>query len=453
MEAILAILAIAAVVGLIFGAILFLRGGLLGGCLAVMVAGTCFSVPFQKLGGDSLPLSADRLLLGVLVIQYIFWRRWGWVDVKPIEKPEILLIVFLGIMTFSTFRADWTINGYKPLSWLVIYYFMPAAIYWIARQERYTERKIHILFGCLAAFGIYLSITSLAEYFKAWWLVFPQYIATDAASPDASFVGRGRGPLLNPVANGILLCTCLSGVLMAWPRLNRPKQLVLMAVALLCLAAMYATLTRSVWMSAALTLALIVGLALPWNWRLPLLGGALLAGLLLATTQWENLLAFKRDDTATAQETADSVHLRSILAEVAWQMFCDRPILGCGYGQYDKEHINYLSDRSSDLPLERARVYSAHNVFFSLLTETGLVGLGAFLTLVFFWARDAWRLWANTALPLETRQAGLLFLVVVCVYFLNGFFHDVSVQNMMNMTLFFFAGVTAGLRTASPQKS
>jgi O-antigen ligase len=82
----------------------------------------------------------------------------------------------------------------------------------------------------------------------------------------------------------------------------------------------------------------------------------------------------------------------------------------------------------------------------SLLTETGLVGLGLFLAMVGFWTRDAWRLWFDANLPLWARQQGLLMLIALGAYFINGMFHDVSVQPMMNMTLFFLAGVTAGLR-------
>ena len=37
-------------------------------------------------------------------------------------------------------------------------------------------------------------------------------------------------------------------------------------------------------------------------------------------------------------------------------------------------------------------------------------------------------------------------IVVLWAYFVNGMFHDVSAVPMANMTLFFMAGVTAGLR-------
>ncbi len=441
-----AVIAIAAVVALAWGLVVFLRGGLLGGCLAVLLAGVCFSVPFFKIELGPIPLTADRVLLVLLVVQYVFWRRWGLADPKPVGKPEIVLLAFVGVMATSTFSADFTTENYQPVAWLIVNYLMPLTIYWIVRQAKYSERSIHAIFGAMVVLGVYLAFTSLAEYFKLWSVVFPRYIAVTAAAADAEFVGRARGPLLNPIANGVLLAACLGGALMWWPRLTRPKQLALLGVAVLFLAAIYFTLTRSVWMGGIAVVALAVGLALPWNWRLPLLVGALLIGTLLVATQWENLLAFKRDKALSADKTAESAELRPIMAVLAWHMFCDRPIFGCGYAQYGNEHLNYLSDRTTDVPLERARGFIPHNVAFSLLTETGLIGFGLFVAVIFFWTRDAWRLWSDATLPLWARQQGLLMMIFLAVYFINGMFHDVSVQPMMNMTLFFLAGVTAGLR-------
>ncbi len=442
-----ALIVIAVVVALVWGTVVFLRGGLVGGCLAVLLAGVCLGVDFYKIELGPLPLTADRVLLVLLAVQYVFWRRWGLADPKPVGKAEILLIAFIAVLIFSTFTHDWRAEGYRPLSWLILYYLMPAAVYWIARQAKYSRPAVLAIFGVLALLGVYLTVTTLAEYFQAWWLVFPKYIVKSAADPKAEFVGRGRGPLLNPIANGILLTACLGAAMMWWPRLRRRDQLILPAVVLLISAALFFTLTRSVWLGGLFALALAVGLALPWSWRVPLLVFGLTAGLLLAVTHWDTLLAFKRDKALAAEKTADSVALRPILATIAWKMFLDRPLLGCGYAQYGEEHENYVSDRSTRLVLERGRGYIPHNVALSLLTETGLVGLGLFVAMLCFWAADAWRLWRDAGPPLWAREQGMLLLVVLGAYLINGMFHDVSVVPMANMTLFFVAGATAGVRT------
>ncbi len=442
MEIIAIVLGIA---GLIWGFILLRRGGLLAGCLAVMLSGACFSVEFFKVTLGPVPLTADRILLVALVGQYLLWRRWGWADPKPLGKAEVLLCLFTGMMVISTFSGDYTYLNYQPLSWLILYYLMPFCMYWIVRQIKFNEKNMLALFVCLTVFGAYLAITSLAEYFQAWDLVFPRYIAENASSPMAEFVGRARGPFLNPISNGIVLSICLGAALMIWPRLSRPGQLLMIPLYLLFFAAIYATMTRSVWLSGLLTLALVAGAAIPWNWRLPILGGGLLLAVLVGVTQWDRLESFKRDRNLGADKTAESVQLRPILAKIAWDMFLDHPVFGCGYSQYKTQHPYYLSDRSTDLVLEKGRGYIPHNVVLSLLTETGLVGLGLFLAIVFFWARDAWDLWLTRTAPLAVRQQGLLFLAVLGTYFLNGMFHDVSAVPMGNMTLFFLAGVTAGL--------
>jgi hypothetical protein len=340
---------------------------------------------------------------------------------------------------------------------------------------------VQFLFISLAVFGAYLALTSLAEQYELSWAVFPRYIVDTAAKANAEFVGRARGPFLHPVGNGIALAICLGASLMLWPQIPRglshflrqeednltnpldcrknwdcpPRgdfyarlgQLLLVPLFLLFAAALCFTLTRSVWIGGAFTLALIVGLSLPWNWRMPILIGGLLLAVAFSATEWERLMAFKRDKNLDADKVAESVELRPVLARIAWEMFLDRPLFGCGYAQYGKEHVSYLTDRSTALVLEKGHAYIQHNVVFSLLTETGLLGLGLFLLLCGLWGLDAWRLWQSPTAPLASRQMGLLMLAALGVYFINGMFHDVSVIPMANMTLFFLAGVTAGLRS------
>ena len=441
-----AVAIIAGIVGLVWGAVIFLRGGLLGGCLIVLLAGTCFSSHFLDLQWGSVSLTVDRLLWVVLIVQYAIWRVRGWADPKPPGRAELVLCGFIGLMLLSTFTADWRANGSEPAVRLVLFYLMPLGVYWVARQSELSQRSVLTIFGCLAAFGVYLALTTVAETYHVWWLVFPKYIVRTTTSTELEFIGRGRGPLLNPVGTGMLLALSLTSALMWWPRLKRPGRMILVILSLFFCLAIYCTLTRSAWLGGMLAFAIVLALTIPRSWRVPILGGGLLIAILVTASQWQHVMAFKRDRNLTAQQTAESVRLRPILAVVAWKMFLDRPLLGCGFSQYPRECRDYLSDRSTSLPLERARGLIPHNVVFSLLTETGLVGLGLFAILLTLWGRDAWRLWRLRSAPLWARQQGLLFLTAMAVYFINGMFHDTSVAPMAHMTLFFMAGVTAGLR-------
>jgi O-antigen ligase len=224
----------------------------------------------------------------------------------------------------------------------------------------------------------------------------------------------------------------------------------MLLVLVLMAGGIYFTLTRSVWIGAVLGLILVVGFAVPPGRRRMALAATALAVVLLAATQWERLWSFKRDRFLSAGQTAESARLRPILATVAWKMFLDRPLWGCGFGQYGRVSKEYLADRNSDLPLDKARSLVQHNVFLGLLTETGLAGMGLFVALLSLWARDARRLWQSPQAPAAARQLALVFLALVGNYVVNGMFHDVAIIPMVNMLLFFMAGVTEGLGAHGP---
>ena len=436
------ILFILGIVALVWGVALFLRGGLVTGGLIVLLASFCFGQPFYTLHLGPLSLTIDRVLWSGLVGLYLVWRWLRRADPKPLTVAEYALLGFCAVLCLSTFTHDWQANKFQPVAQLIFFYLMPVGLYWIMRQAAITERDVKLVFGVLGAFGVYLAATAVAETQHWNWLIFPRYIVENK---EAEFFGRGRGPFLNPSGNGLILSVCLCAALMWWPRLQRWWQLALIGVAGICCGGLYCTLTRSVWIGAALALAIVVGLAIRRSTRVVLLGGGLFIATVLVASDWEHFLAFKRDKDLSAQQTAESVKLRPILARVAWNMFLDRPLLGCGLAQYPSQAIYYLNDRTTDLPLERARIYIQHNVFLALLTETGLIGMGLFALMLWLWTRDAWRLWQYRQAPLWVRQQGLLFLALIAAYLTNAMFHDVSRMPAVNMLLYFVAGITAGV--------
>jgi hypothetical protein len=438
-----AIIAIAALTAVAWLAAILLRGGPLAGALLVLLAGTCFGYSFFHLDGGPIPVTADRLLFAVLLVQCAVWRRLGLTERRPVGKPEILLAAFVGVLGVSTLAHDWHYEHNQPAARLLFYYLMPAGMYWVARQIPLSESRSRLVIGSVALFGIYLAATAVAETLRLPEVVFPGYIVS---SDFREFFGRARGPLLNPAANGYLLALCLCATLMWWPRLNRAGQLAVLGAAALFVAGLYGTLTRCVWLGAVAMLSVLGALTLPRSWRLPLLGGVMLTGVLVAATQWERLMSFKREEGRGEHEAAESVELRPILAMVAWKMFCQQPLFGCGFGHYRERFADVLDDRDTGLPLDKSRRYVQHNVWLGLLTETGLVGTGLFTLLVGYWLRDAWRLWHSPA-PLWARQFGLLFLATFASYFSNAMFQDLAIVPMINMILFFLAGLTASLRS------
>lgn len=302
----------------------------------------------------------------------------------------------------------------------------------------------------LALFGIYLAVTAIAETHQMWALVLPRYIASPS---HVEFLGRGRGPLLNPAGSGILQGLCMVAAVACWPRLPRTGRLLLLAALPVFAWGIYSTFTRSAWMGAGLGALVVVALTLPRSWRVPLVATLMLLALPVAALSWENLLAFKRDKSLSAEEAAESAKLRPILAVVAWHMFEDRPLLGCGFGQYTKECRQYLSDRSTNLPLEKSRPYVQHNVFLALLVEAGLLGAALFTATLLLWLQAALRLWNSAGAATAFRRCGLVFLAFIGVWLPNAMFQDVSLIPMINMVLFALAGLTMNLSLAACRTS
>ncbi len=90
-------------------------------------------------------------------------------------------------------------------------------------------------------------------------------------------------------------------------------------------------------------------------------------------------------------------------------------------------------------------------MWLSLLTETGLIGVTLFTLLLIVWLQSAWRLWRSDNAPLWMRQQGLFFLVAAANYLVNAMFHDMSVIPMVNMFLFFLAGVTVNVQAEAEE--
>lgn len=444
MDLLIAIAAFAAAAWLLY---FTLRGSLVAGCLAFLLTASCFGYPFLHFDLGPLPVTLDRLLIVGLCGVYLVQRALGLTDPKPLETVDKLLLLFLGLLVFSTFTHNWHDNppGYvSPLWRFVTGFLIPATVYWLARQSRLTERNVVIVHGALACFGIYLAVTGLAEVSRQWWLVFPSYIADSSVGLH---FGRARGPMVQAVSYGFFLgVSMLAGYL--WrSRWNRFGQLIWLLLILVELTAIAFTYTRSVWIGTALAIVVVLGLTLRGAWRPLVLGMLVSAALVLSVVQLGSLANLQREGSAS--EARESAGMRASFAYVSWEMFLDRPLLGFGFGQFFREKLPYLSDRATPLELELIRDYIHHNTYLSLLTETGLVGLALYLAILCGFVRRGWRL-CRSGNPQWMCAHGILLLGTLATYAVQMLFHEVSYTALDNSLLMLLAGIAVGL-TAGPR--
>ncbi len=151
----------------------------------------------------------------------------------------------------------------------------------------------------------------------------------------------------------------------------------------------------------------------------------------------EKIFSFKRDKEVSQAEMEQSAQLRPLFAIIAMNMFQDRPLFGCGFGQYAREKYPYLQDPYSGRPLASTKYFMQHNVFLAYLTETGLVGLLVLMAVLIQMTLVSLAVWRNQELDLWARLFGLLMVVVLLNFVISGMFHDVSISPMVNSLLFF----------------
>jgi O-antigen ligase len=420
-------------------AVICSRGGLLAVALMMLGASISLGLPFFNIPMQPLPITIDRLLLASLVAGYAVARYSGRIAAPTLTRTDVLAALSVAVVGISTMTHDWTVRGSHPFSHFILFYVFPLMAYWVCRGIPMNESRFKTLLWAGAAFGLYLGLNSIAEVKLGGSFVFPSYIADRSID---EFLGRARGPVLNPAGNGVLVAAGLAFNLLLWPHLNRLGKGVLAVVVVpAILLGAYCTLTRSAWMGAAATLAVVVGLALPKRLRQTLtVIGVCVVSIVLATN-WESLMSYKRDKALDAELSAESAKLRPMLAVVAWNMFLDQPLWGHGFGQYQDACKPYLNNRTTEYPLENLRPYIQHNVWLAMMVDAGALGLLTLLAVQVAWLAAAWKLWNNSQLSLVQRQTGLLFLGVFAGFVPNGMFHNCCLMPSLNMLLFVCAGL------------
>jgi hypothetical protein len=92
----------------------------------------------------------------------------------------------------------------------------------------------------------------------------------------------------------------------------------------------------------------------------------------------------------TAVRPMDTVQLRLYLARLAWQAFLHSPILGIGLAQFTVISSIFPKLRFDPLYMLTLEGISAHELTFSYLAETGLIGLACLYYFIFSFIKLGW---------------------------------------------------------------
>ena len=425
-------------------AYLFLRKtGVIGGCLATIGTGSCLGHPFFHVSFVTL----DRLLLLVAGTLFLAARNLFGLRPKPLYRMDIAITALAGWLAFNVLTHDPGTYLSKSAPTLVFFYLIPICLYWMVSRCELNRSSFQWVIGFFCLLGLYLAGTAVLEVAGIHGLVLPRYIV----SPEfGEFLGRARGPYLNPIGNGMYLSAGIIATALWWPYVHKTyRPALLLAVGLMGVGAL-CTLTRSVWLGVACVFFVSAICVVPSQHRKRVAVALTIAGVLGLGVAKGHLTRFKRDKNVSAADMEKSAQLRPILAAFAFEVFQDYPVTGIGLTQYSGRSVEYLTTREFDLPMERAKGYVQHNVLLSLLTETGIVGVTLFLAMMATWVHVGWLVWNNRRLQLWQRQCGLFLLLILAAYAPNAMFHEMSLIPMQNTLIFFLAGLARSQQTADP---
>lgn len=309
---------------------------------------------------------------------------------------------------------------YDAEAWSVVaaQFLVPFAMFHLARAVFTTDATLRQLETFCVITLAYLCFISIAFISGQKHLIFPRFILDQGVEMH---VDRARGPFLQAVANGVSV-NVLGLAVFDWYRRKRLVTIVPIALLLALPIAIFATMTRSVWLSFVLSVSAVGLTAGRRSVRNVLLFVGLAAGVIVYVASANPRVVAASQERLEDRNTVD---FRLGMYELSWEMFREKPLLGWGQGEFARE----IEKRISDF---RPGTYAAHNTFIDILVEHGAVGLALYLWIIVNLFR----------LTKKSKWLQVTWPICLGVYFVNACCVVMNYQ-FVNALLFTFAGVIA----------
>jgi len=262
----------------------------------------------------------DRV--GLLALIFVLVVR-SCVVRDPLWNASPLIWPMLGLMVLAA--TDLLTQPYEAEAWSVFVakWIVPFVLFHLAAVSFGDIRSQHRFETFALAVLAYLSLTAIAFLLNVRGLIFPKYILDESLGIHAD---RARGPFLQAVANGVSL-NLLALIAVDSYRRGRLRGIFAVCAAIAVPVAALATRTRAVWLSFVVSAATLTFASLGPRVRR--------AGLVLAVCGGAGLLcAMGFCDMQSLNERLQersSVEFRMEIYQAGWEMFTEKPALGCGW--------------------------------------------------------------------------------------------------------------------------
>jgi putative inorganic carbon (hco3(-)) transporter len=339
--------------------------------MSAAIALSLFGGHWQYMG---LPTSTspERVLLVLVVVMVIM--RAPVTQGRPRMPLGLahLLLLAAGLIAIVSAAAVGTLFNKADFFLLVDKFgLLPFAAYAVAPVVFSTPQQRRILLVTLALVGAYLGATAVFEIAGPRSAVYPKYILDPAFTIHE---GRARGPFVESTLDGFgIYVGGLAATVIAATTRRREIRIIAVGIAVLCTIGVVLTLTRSVWLSAAVaTTATAIAVREARRWfPVAAIVATVITAVTLATVPG---LAVK---ASSRLNQAQTVYERESLLTASIRMVEARPLFGFGWATFETASEPYYIVGAGPTKLIHAE--PVHNVYASNLAELGLIGTGAWL--------------------------------------------------------------------------
>ena len=369
-------------------------------------------------------ISVTQIALAIGIIGWLLKIHFtkSWKDLRGTQVGIPILCFCLACILSIITSFDWKISLglIKKLVQFVI-------IFWVANVVQ-DKKQRDLLVGIIIVAGVISALNGLSLFFNP-----------DFSGNRIDFVGT-----MSSVAtfSGTLM---LVGMMTLGKALfQKPKKYWLfwsVGIISLCL---LLSLTRQAW------LGFFVGggfLVYFWNKKYLLVIPLLLAGLLL----------FSPDKVKNRMLSMTNIKIPAVQARInLWkgglEIFKDYPVTGCGYKCVDLVHSQY-----PDPTGEVAYYKGMHNNIVQLLIDTGVIGLGFWISIwVTYFIEILKRFRALAKQTYQNNSQGILMgsLAAAIAFLIGGFFETNIYDSEVAMLLYFLMGISlTDIQKSAPKKN
>jgi O-antigen ligase len=373
-------------------------------CLFTFVAFSMFSISVTQIS----------FAIGAIASLFKTYLTKSWKELRGTYVGIAILCFCLACVLSISSSVDFG-NSLKLLKKIVQF----VILFWVANAVQ-DEKQRDLLFKLVIVAGTASSLNALLPILK------PSLFSPEKLYGSVRPVGTMAVPSTFAAITMIVCSVTLGRSLF-----HKPKEywvlgsLGIISFCLLC------TMTRQAWLGFLISSVFLLFI---WNKKYLLFLPLLLSIILLFANKdiKDRLTSFTNLKEGAFQERVSTW-------KGGWEIFKDHPITGCSFKCVDSIHSQY-SDPSGFVSHYRGM----HSNIFQLMVDTGVIGLGTWLSIWIAYFIEIFKRWRTLTLEKSQNNSGIVVgsSAAVLAFLVGGLFETNFYDSELAMLVYFLMGIS-----------